>query len=103
VVLCALSISSIHFEAWLPFASKVCKFFDADMELPKSLTVWCLYWNFDLQALQRALAIKQLLDPMFWQSHRNNLMPSSRIEQQSHLTEDIEFKGISWKVVWVLL
>ncbi|KAG0556564.1 hypothetical protein KC19_11G062900 [Ceratodon purpureus] len=55
------------------------------------------------KALQRALAIKQLLDPKFWQACQNNLTPSSRIEQQSHSKIDNESKGISWKVVWVLL
>lgn len=82
--------------SWVPFRIE-------SMQILKCSTVFCLCLNFDLQALQRALAVKQLLDPMFWQSHENNLMPSSRIEQQSHSKEDNESKGISWKVVWVLL
>jgi len=53
------------------------------------------------QAFQRALAIKQLVDPMFWQSHQNNLIPSSTIAQSPYSENDS--KGVSWKVVWTLL
>lgn len=41
---------------------------------------------------------------MFWQSHQDNLTPSSTTEQSPYTKEEQnESKGISWKVVWILL
>lgn len=72
------------------------------MELPKSLTISFVCLNIDPQALQRAFAIKLLLDPNFWESHQFNLMPLHTIERKE-LKELKDSTGLSWKVVWVLI
>uniref|UniRef100_A0A7I4BIE9 Uncharacterized protein n=1 Tax=Physcomitrium patens TaxID=3218 RepID=A0A7I4BIE9_PHYPA len=56
----------------------------------------------NVKALQRAFAIKLLLDPNFWESHQFNLMPLHTIERKE-LKELKDSTGLSWKVVWVLI